>query len=211
MNFNDQLSRTELRELIPQPTGLVLDKELDVLDKHCQSLIARSPFLLVATSSQDGRCDVSPRGDAPGFVQILDQKRLAIPDRPGNRRLDTIENILDNPQIGLLFVIPGMRETLRVNGKACITRDSKILDKGTVDGKRPMLAIGVEVEEAFIHCAKAFIRSNLWKAETWPDMRDLPSIAQMLIDHANYKKVTTNQSERDLDDELEHDYKTELY
>jgi uncharacterized protein len=125
--------------------------------------------------------------------------------------LDSVENILENPQVGLLFVIPGTRETLRINGKAVITRDDAILDKAIVDGKRPTLAIGVEVQEAFIHCAKAFIRSNLWKSETWPSLSDLPSFAKMLIDHVNAEDVKTDMTEKELDGLLEEDYKKELY
>jgi uncharacterized protein len=194
-----------------EPSELVIAKEINFLDVHCKSLIARSPFVLIATSNKQGRCDVSPKGDAPGFVQVLDDKHLAIPDRPGNARLDSVENILENPHIGLLFVIPGTRETLRINGKAVISQDDGILDKATVDGKRPPLAIGVEVQEAFIHCAKAFIRSNLWKSETWPTLEGLPSFAKMLIDHVNAEKVKTEMTEQELDGLLERDYKTKLY
>jgi uncharacterized protein len=194
-----------------EPSELVVAKEINFLDVHCKSLIERSPFVLLATSNKQGRCDVSPKGDAPGFVQVLDDKHLAIPDRPGNARLDSLENILENPHIGLLFVIPGTRETLRINGKAVISKDDGILDKATVDGKRPLLAIGVEVQEAFIHCAKAFIRSNLWKSETWPSLEALPSFAKMLIDHVNADKVKIEMTEQELDDALERDYQTKLY
>jgi uncharacterized protein len=204
-------SSQALREVVRQPSELVRDKEINFLDVHCKSLIARSPFILIATSNKQGRCDVSPKGDAPGFVQVLGDKHLAIPDRPGNARMDSIENILENPQIGLLFVIPGTRETLRINGKAVITQDAEVLDKARVSGKRPTLAIGVEVEEAFIHCAKAFIRSNLWKSETWPSLSDLPSFAKMLIDHVNAQDVKTEMTEKELDNALEEDYKKELY
>ena len=194
-----------------EPGELVKAKEIDFLDTHCQSLISRSPFLLLATSNQRGRCDVSPKGDAPGFVQVLDQYHLAIPDRVGNNRLDSIENILENPQVGLLFVIPGTEETLRINGQAWIIQDDDILDKAIVNNKRPNLAIAVKVQEAFIHCAKAFIRSKLWQPEAWPNIADLPSFSKMLIDHVNAKKHRTDMSEKDLDKALEDDYKNELY
>ena len=115
-------TKNELRSIISGPSEMVMAKEIDFLDAHCQALIVRSPFILLATANQAGRCDVSPKGDAPGFVQVLDDKHLAIPDRPGNARLDSVENILENPHIGLLFVIPGTRETLRINGKAVIIR-----------------------------------------------------------------------------------------
>jgi uncharacterized protein len=204
-------SHQALREVVRKPSELVIAKEINFLDAHCKSLIVRSPFILIATSNKDGRCDVSPKGDPPGFVQVLSDKHLAIPDRPGNARLDSIENILENPHVGLLFVIPGTRETLRINGTAVITRDEEVLNKATIDGKRPTLAIGVEVQEAFIHCAKAFIRSNLWKSETWPSLSDLPSFAKMLIDHVNAEDVKTEMTEKELDGLLEEDYKKELY
>jgi uncharacterized protein len=204
-------TKNELRSIISGPSEMVMAKEIDFLDAHCQALIVRSPFILLATANQAGRCDVSPKGDKAGFVQVINKKYLAIPDRPGNHRLDSIENILENPHIGLLFVIPGTRETLRINGQAWIVQDDDILEKATVDGKRPTLAIGVKVQEAFIHCAKAFIRSNLWKPETWPDLKDLPSFAKMLIDHVNAKEVKTTLTEHVLDEALERDYKTELY
>jgi uncharacterized protein len=204
-------SREALRTVIRQPSDLVIAKEINFLDEHCKSLIALSPFILIATSNKQGRCDVSPKGDPPGFVQVLSDKHLAIPDRPGNARLDSIENILENPHIGLLFVIPGTKETLRINGKAIIIQDDEVLDRAVVDGKRPTLAIGVEVQEAFIHCAKAFIRSNLWKSETWPSLEGLPSFAKMLIDHVNVENIKTDMTEKELDTLLEHDYKKELY
>jgi uncharacterized protein len=204
-------SREALRTVIRQPSELVIAKEINFLDEHCKSLIALSPFILIATSNKRGRCDVSPKGDPPGFVQVLSDKYLAIPDRPGNARLDSIENILENPQVGLLFVIPGTRETLRINGKAMIIQDDEVLDRGMVDGKRPTLAIGVEVQEAFIHCAKAFIRSNLWKHETWPSLEGLPTFAKMLIDHVNAENIKTEMTEKQLDDLLENDYKAKLY
>jgi uncharacterized protein len=204
-------SRETLRTIIRQPSELVIAKEINFLDEHCKNLIALSPFVLIATSNKQGHCDVSPKGDAAGFVQVLDDKHLAIPDRPGNARLDSLENILENSQIGLLFVIPGTRETLRINGKATIVQDDEVLDKGIVDGKRPTLAIGVEVQEVFIHCAKAFIRSNLWKSETWPSLEGLPTFAKMLIDHVNAENIKTDMTEKQLDDLLEHDYKAKLY
>jgi uncharacterized protein len=204
-------SREALRTVIRQPSDLVIAKEINFLDEHCKSLIALSPFILIATSNKQGRCDVSPKGDPPGFVQVLSDKHLAIPDRPGNARLDSIENILENPHIGLLFVIPGTKETLRINGKAMIIQDDEVLNRAVVDGKRPTLAIGVEVQEAFIHCAKAFIRSNLWKSETWPSLEGLPSFAKMLIDHVNAENIKTDMTEKELDTLLERDYKKELY
>jgi uncharacterized protein len=204
-------SRTEFRAMVPVPSDLVVAKEISFLDKHCKSFIARAPFVLVATSNQKGQCDVSPRGDAPGFAQVLDDKHLAIPDRPGNKRFDTFENVLDNPHVGLLFMIPGLQETLRVNGKAYVIQDDDVLEAASVDGKRPMFALGVEVEQAFIHCAKAFIRSRLWKSDSWPDTKDLPSLAKMLLDHAEANKKQVDMNEAALDETIADSYKTKLY
>src|SRR5688572_904818 len=150
-------SLEELRSLIddPPPQSRSLLKERPTLDSHSRTFIAHSPFLLLGTAGADGRCDVSPRGDAPGFVQVLDDRRLVIPDRPGNRRLDSLQNLLTNPRVGLLFLIPGRDDTLRVNGRAWMTRDPEILQRSVVQGKAPLLAIGIEVEQCFFHCAKA--------------------------------------------------------
>jgi PPOX class probable FMN-dependent enzyme len=137
---------------------------------------------VLGTSDADGRCDVSPKGDAPGFVKVLDEKRLAIPDRLGNNRLDGMLNVIANPHIGLIFMIPGRDDTLRVNGKAWIIEDGEVLDTMVVQGKRPDFAIGVEVEQAFVHCPKAFRRAKLWKSETWPGTTDAPSMAKILWD-----------------------------
>lgn len=204
-------SREQLRTVLAEPGEMVKAKEIDFLDTHCQNLISRSPFLLLATASKSGRCDVSPKGDAAGFVQVLDKHHLAIPDRVGNNRLDSIENILENSQVGLLFIIPGTRETLRINGQAWIIQDDEILDKAIVNDKRPNLAIGVKVQEAFIHCGKSMIRSKLWEPQHWPSLEDLPSFGKMLVDHVNTVKHHTDMSGKKLDIALEDDYKNELY
>ncbi|PYM94217.1 MAG: phosphohydrolase, partial [Candidatus Rokuibacteriota bacterium] len=140
------------------------------------------PFLLLATASASGRCDVSPKGDAPGFVHVLDERRLVIPDRPGNKRLDGMRNILENPHVGLIFLIPGREETLRVNGRAWIVRDEEILAKLSARDKLPQLAIAVETEEVFFHCPKAFRRSKLWEPASWPDRDALPTMACVLYE-----------------------------
>ncbi len=137
------------------------------LHQHDRRWLAGSPFCLVATSSADGRCDVSPKGDPPGFTYVLDDHTIAIPDRPGNRRVDGFENVLTNPQVGLLFVVPGRGDTLRINGRAHLIRDAPFFDAMTVKGHRPRLALLVEIEEVFYHCAKAFLRAHLWDPATW--------------------------------------------
>jgi PPOX class probable FMN-dependent enzyme len=172
----------QLRSVLGHPSERAVGKERPRLDEHCRAFIAHSPFLLLATSGGSGRCDVSPKGDAPGFVKVLDESHLAIPDRPGNNRLDGMRNILDNPHVGLIFLIPGREDTLRVNGRACIVEDDAILDAMAVQGKRPPFAIGVEVEEVFMHCPRAFMRAGLWKPERWPDAAAVPSMAAMLWD-----------------------------
>jgi hypothetical protein len=193
-------SEQELRAIVGTPSSRAVQKERAVLDAHCRAFIALSPFVLVSTSGPDGRCDVSPKGDAPGFVQVLDDRRLVIPDRPGNRRLDGMRNLLDNPHAGLLFLVPGREETLRVNGRAWITRDAGLLDRCIVQGKTPHLAIGVEVEECFLHCAKAFRRARLWSQDTWPTAEALPSMARVLFDQIRPDGATVEQYEQDVEE-----------
>jgi PPOX class probable FMN-dependent enzyme len=174
-------SPQELRDLVGLPTARVADKVRTTLDDVDRQWLAASPFLLIATADADGRCDVSPRGGPAGWVQVLDDHRLALADAPGNRRIDSLRNILANPHCGLLFLVPDRSEVLRVNGSACETDDPRLLDG--IPG-RPAVALGVTVDEVFTHCAKALIRSKVWKAETWPPPDALPSLAQMLRDHA---------------------------
>jgi uncharacterized protein len=174
----------ELRAIYktPRPTDGSIRKELKALDGHCRSFIGKSPFVLIGSSDGAGNADVTPKGDKPGFAFVLDEKTIAIPDRPGNNRLDTLENILLNPSIGLLFLIPGMNETLRVNGDARITVDAGLREKLSVDGKEPQSVVVVTVKAAYMHCAKAFMRSDLWKPETWYDRSTLPTLGQILRD-----------------------------
>ena len=204
---NTVTTETELRQLVGEPSALALAKELGALDVHCRSFIARSPFLLLATASAAGRCDVSPKGDGPGFVLVLDDRHLLIPDRPGNKRLDGMRNLVDNPHVGLIFLVPGVEETLRVNGRGWIVRDEDLLARCEVRGKVPPLGIGVEVEEAFIHCAKAFKRSGLWEPERWPDLSGLASPAAMLHDQTRPPGVTVADMER----ALQESYTQRLY
>jgi PPOX class probable FMN-dependent enzyme len=181
--FTDTITTLEqLREIIPEPNELARRKQISVIDEHCRAFIERSPFLFLATSNAAGDCDVSPKGDAPGFVQVLDEHTIAIPDRPGNNRLDSLTNILDNPHAAAIFIIPGAEWTLRVNGRATIVRDAHILERCAVNGKRPALAIAIEVEEAFLHCPKCMLRSKLWDSEEWTSKDDL-SFAQIARDH----------------------------
>jgi PPOX class probable FMN-dependent enzyme len=197
----------ELRSLMGEPSEVALRKDIGRLDQHCRDFIARAPFVLVSTADRAGRCDVSPKGDAPGFVLVVDDHHLLIPDRPGNKRFDGIKNLLDNPGIGLLFLVPGSEETLRVNGRARIVRDPEWLGRLAAQGKVPQLAIAVEVDEAFLHCAKCVKRSGLWEPERWPDREGLASPAQMFRDHAKLTSMTVEE----LDQRLQEGYRKNLY
>src|SRR5690349_1856820 len=205
-------SVADLRRLYGHAEGLAAKKSLPRLDRHARDFIARSPFLCIATSGKGGRADVSPRGDQPGFVQVLDDRTLAIPDRPGNNRLDTMENILVNPNLGLIFFIPGFEDTLRINGKATITSDPAILERATVDRKQPKVAILIAVEEVFFHCAKAFRRSRLWQPDAIVDRNVMPTLARIILEQT--AAAGTPPREEDVvacDTAIEEDYKTQLY
>ncbi|MBT2570740.1 pyridoxamine 5'-phosphate oxidase family protein [Planococcus sp. ISL-110] len=197
----------ELREITGQPSKLVNNKVISYVDEHCRDFIAKSPFLTISTADESGFCDVSPRGDTAGFVHMLNKSQLIIPERPGNKRMDSMRNILMNPNIGLLFLIPGLGETLRVNGKASVVRDEELLEKMAVNGKRPLLGIGVDIEECFIHCSKAFHRSELWNPETWANKEDLPKGAKILATHAKLSNV----DEEAIGKLLEKSYRENLY
>jgi PPOX class probable FMN-dependent enzyme len=177
-NAIDDIAAVEA--LYGEPGTPAREKEISFLDEHCRELIALSPFCLLATSNAAGDCDVSPKGGQPGFVQVVDDHTLAIPDATGNRRVDSLRNLVENPHAGLLFLIPTMGETLRVNGRARITTDPEMLRPFAV-GRPPWLAIVVEVEQVYLHCAKALIRSRLWQPDTWPEQT--PSAAQIFKDH----------------------------
>lgn len=171
-----------LRAIYGEPVQIALDKTLTRLDQHCRAFIAASPFLVLGTASADGPADVSPKGDAPGFVQVLDDRTLLIPDRRGNNRVDGLENVLGNPYVALIFLVPGMNETLRVNGRAEIVTAPDRLAPMAVNGKPPTSALQVTVEEAFLHCGKALIRSRLWDPESRIDRKSFPSLGRMIAD-----------------------------
>ncbi len=166
--------------MIGSTTPVVQSKISDSLNDLTRQFIERSPFMLLATSSTDGTCDVSPRGDPAGFVHILDERTLLVPERPGNKLADSLRNVLDNPHVGLLFLIPGVGDTLRVNGRAALTTDATLLEPLAVEGKTPKLGLLVEVDEVFTHCSKAFIRSDLWNPERHIERSELPSQGEIL-------------------------------
>ena len=198
-------SPEEVAALYGPPVDAVVSKIVDHLDGHCRDFIARSPFVLVATADEGGSCDVSPKGGAPGFVAVLDENRLAIPDAPGNRLVYSLRNVIATGRAGLLFLIPGMEETLRVNGRACLTRDPAVLELLGREDKAPKVAVGVEVEEAFLHCAKAFKRSALWRPDEWPDRAGLASAAQIWRDH-----MALDMTTQDVQDFVDDDYTNNL-
>jgi len=175
-------TETRLREIYGAAVPRSLAKQIDHVDGHCRAFIAASPFLLLATS--DGaRLDVSPKGDRAGFVVVEDDRRLLIPDWPGNSRIDGMRNILAHPHVGLIFLIPTVRETLRINGTATVHDAPELLEQCAHNGRLPLTVIRVAVEEVFLHCAKALLRSKLWQPETWPEARPVASMGEMIRDH----------------------------
>jgi PPOX class probable FMN-dependent enzyme len=175
-------SENELREIYDQPSERAICKETPILGDDCRAFIAHSPFLVMGTAGADGTCDVSPKGDAPGFVQVLDERRLLVPDRIGNNRLDGLRNIVENGHVALMFFIPGREDMLRVNGRATIVRDDDLLERLAVEGKRPRTAVLVDIEQCFLHCARAAKRSGLWQPERWPAAAAVRSMQRMIWD-----------------------------
>jgi uncharacterized protein len=175
-------SLEQLRTLYQPPMERAVKKELKHLDRHHKRFVELSPFLAISSTGADGRGDVSPRGEHPGFVHALDDVRLAIPDRPGNNRLDTLTNIIANPAVGLMFMLPGVNEVLRVNGEAELRDDADLLARFVVNGRPPKLAILVHVKEAYLHCPKAMMRSGLWEERTKVARSVLPSLGEMIAD-----------------------------
>jgi uncharacterized protein len=182
-----------LRAMHHQPMSRATDKVLRALDEHCLRIISLSPMCMVATQGPNG-ADVSPRGDPAGFVRVVDERTLLLPDRVGNNRLDGMTNLLVNPRIGLLFLVPGMNETLRINGTARITDDARLLGPSVVNNRVPKVGLVVAVEEAFLHCSKALVRSALWDSARHIERASLPSYAEMLLDHV--KDLTPDENER---------------
>lgn len=205
----EQVIKTEdeLRAILGYPSEIVTRKTINYIDEHCRSFIENSPFITIATSDLQDNFDVSPKGDPAGFVKILDDKTLAIPDRPGNAKADTLTNVIKNPYVGLIFLIPGIKETLRVNGEAKVVTDNSVLELLSCDGKKPSFAIIVTVKEAFMHCAKCMIRSKLWKNNgEEPKERPVPILAKALVDHGKLEIPV-----QELDDMIKNDEQTNLY
>jgi uncharacterized protein len=195
----------QLREAYGAPSERSLKKQLSRLDKHCRDFIARSPFVVIASADPAGGCDASPKGDAPGFVRVIDDETLLIPDRLGNNRIDTLGNLVARPGVGLIFLVPGINETLRVNGHASITTDPALLEPLAVNGKVPRSGILVSAEEVYFHCGKALIRSDLWNPEKQIRRSDFPSLGRILADQIG--GVSVEESER----YTAESYRTRLY
>ena len=203
--FEGALERVEqLRELYDAAMERAVSKDIGYLDEMCRRLIAATPMLFVATYSAEGRCDVSPRGGPAGFVTVLDDQHLAIPDATGNRRLDTLENVVASGRAGVIFVIPGRDTTLRVNGRACVTAEPELLERLTRVGKPPRTAIVIEAEEVYAHCPKAFVRSRLWDPASWPEADGLPTPAEVSVAHQRDPSWSVEQEERRQADALLH-------
>ena len=173
----------ELRSHYQEPTPTSRKKEIDHLDAHCRELLSLAPLLLLASSGPDGRCDVSPRGGPAGFVHVLDDHRLAWGDQPGNRRLDSHANLVANPHAGLLALVPGLGETLRINGRAFLSTDEELRERVAIDRRVPPIVVCVEAQEVYLHCAKALKRSQLWQPDSWPEREAIPSAAAIYRDH----------------------------
>lgn len=207
MEFTEIQSVEELRGVLGgEPSVRAATKERVRLHERDREWLALSPFCLIGTAAADGTCDVSPKGDPPGFVLPLDDATIAVPERPGNKRADGYINILRNPHVGMIFIIPGRTETLRINGRARLVRDAPFFDRMVVKGHRPILAIVVEIEQIYFHCPKAFLRSELWEPQTWrPDA--LPSHATLVKD----VQTTTQESLRELESYYGPSYADALY
>lgn len=203
-------SEIDLRSHFPETHAIAIKKCLDHIDDHARAFIDRSPFVCIGTQSKDGSADVSPRGDPCGFVKVLNSRTLLIPDRPGNNRLDTLSNILSNPRVGLLFLVPGFDDTMRVNGRAELTRDPNLLSEMAVNDRVPTLAIAVHVDEVFIHCAKALRRSHLWDPSKTQSRTEVASLMKIILDQTTGAPLDLQEQKR-LDDGLEDEYRKTMY
>ena len=201
------MDRTDFAAIYGEPGPVARAKQIDRLDKHCRRFISLSPFLCLGSAAADGRTDVSPRGDPPGFVKVLDDRILAIPDRPGNNRIDSLNNIVETGRLGMIFFIPGIEDTLRVNGTASLSRDPALLQSTAIDGKLPRLAIVVHVEEVFLHCARALKRARLWDATRHVPRDMLPSHGRMIIEQTGRTDVSVEEA----DARIEKSYREHLY
>jgi PPOX class probable FMN-dependent enzyme len=195
-------SADQLAELYEPATERAWTKDIGMLDEAASRLIAASPLVVVASQDASGRADATPRGGPPGFVAVLDEHHLAIPDATGNRRLDTLTNVIATGQVGLLFLIPGRDQTLRVNGRACVSAAPEVLEAAGAVGKPPRTAIVVRADEVYAHCPKAFVRSHLWDPATWPSPDEVPTAAEVMLAHLRDPSRTLAEEQEYLDEAL---------
>jgi len=190
-------TQDKLRAIYGEPMGLAVAKCLPKLDPHCKHFIELAPFAVISSADTKGDADVSPRGDGPGFIKVIDDNTIVMPDRPGNNRIDTLSNIIENPKVGMLFFVPGVNETLRINGTAEISTDPALLDLFADTPKPPITAIRITVDEAFLHCAKSLMRSKLWDANVQIHRKTLPTLGKMIKDQTAVDIPEGTQEEAD--------------
>ena len=203
----DVTSVADLRAVVGEPLPRTISKETPTLDERATAFIGTAPFLVLATGSPDGSSDASPKGGPPGFVRVLDERRLLVPEFPGNRRLDGVQNLVERPGVGLLFIVPGITETLRVNGIGRLTRDPELCALCATDGKPPWFVIDVEVRQVFSHCSKAFLRSGLWNPDGWADPAEVVSPSKTIAERASDE----GRPEQDVRREVDESYRPGLY
>lgn len=205
--FDDYAVRTldELVAIVGEPKPAIATKETAYLTPLLMEFLQSSPFYLLATSNANGSCDVSPKGDPAGAIHILDARTIVLPDRLGNKRVDSLKNLLTNPHVGLLFLIPAVDETVRVNGRATISRDPELLEKFSVQGKLPNLVLVIEIDEVFTHCARSILRSQLWQPESWPDPATIPTMVAINAEQKNLPPPDESEGKRN------EEYRTRLY
>lgn len=212
MTDSTELSSIEayeaLREAVGEPTASIAEKEMPKLDKHARHFLSLSPILFISTVGTDGQADISPRGDPAGFVKVIGDNTILIPERPGNRRADTMSNIIENPghSVALIFLLPGVEETLRASGRARVIDDPAVLEDMAVRGKVPQLGILVEIDEVFFHCAKALKRAQLWDPDTRIDRKEFPTLAQITRDQRE-----TDTPLEEIEERIRESYETRLY
>jgi uncharacterized protein len=207
VELNSVSGETALRGLYEPPMELAVLKQLDHLDAHCRNFLAHSPFAVIGSTRSGCGTDVSPRGDAPGFARVLDDHTIAIPDRPGNNRLDTMSNIVAEAEVGLLFFIPGIDETLRINGTARLSQDPELLAAAAINGREPRLMILVTVREAFLHCGKALKRSRLWHDDYRLEKKAFPSLGRIIVEQTKTARLTVEEADAVVED----GYQNNLY
>jgi PPOX class probable FMN-dependent enzyme len=217
MTFEEKQFVTSLAELdamVPAVSEGAAGKTMHRIERYARQFIALSPFCTLATSDGQGNADVTPRGDQPGFVRVIDETTLLIPERPGNNRMDSLRNVIQNPSLGLLFFIPGFEDTLRVNGRGRVSKDPQLLADSAVDGKMPRFGILIAVDEVFFHCAKAFRRSRLWDSTAQIPRSTMPTLARMIMDQmaeVAQKAPPAQEAVSAVDADIEEDYRTQLY